>query len=219
PGTGCCFHWCVPRALGMCPGRSAAASGPHVAQTRGWCAADPGPPEATQSSLRRLRKLVCGACRALARCLWRSRISSAPRRARTLAQTAYTCVRVAVHCIRDTRSQLSESHTDRRSRGAPLPAEQASATEELRESPLVLLVLRQHRLQVARHDFQRRHRRIALRRRDIGEDREIALGDRLALRLLGELPVDEGLGGLDIAAALEHGDRLGDRGYAILRKQ
>ena len=38
------------------------------------------------------------------------------------------------------------------------------------------------------------------------------------LRLLRQLPVNEGLGGLDIAAGLEHRDRLRDGGDALLRE-
>src|SRR5258708_39199851 len=76
----------------------------------------------------------------------------------------------------------------------------ASATEQLREAPLVLLVLREHGLEVGSHDAERRHRRIAGRRRDFVADREIALARRLELRPLGELPGREGFRRLDAPA-------------------
>src|SRR5882724_4250727 len=82
--------------------------------------------------------------------------------------------------------------------GERAPAGWASATEQLHESSLVVLVARQHILEVAGHDLERRHRRVAFGRRHVGEDREIALLDRLALRLLGQLPGDERLGGLGV---------------------
>src|SRR5262249_346809 len=94
----------------------------------------------------------------------------------------------------------------------------ASTTEELHESTLVVLVGREHGREIARHDLQRRHRRIAVRRRHLREDREIALLDRLALRLLRQLPRHEGLSRLGIAAGLEDGNRLADRRHAFLWK-
>src|SRR5258705_13108968 len=101
---------------------------------------------------------------------------------------------------------------------AELRAPCASATEQLRESPLVLLVLGEHGFEVGPHDPERLHRRIAGRGRDFVEDGEIALACRLALRLLGELPGHEGFRRLDIAAALEDRDRLRDGGDALLRE-
>src|SRR5262245_45256775 len=98
------------------------------------------------------------------------------------------------------------------------PAKWASATEQLHELSLVVLVLREHGAEVARHDLQRCHRRVAIRRRQIGKYREIALGDRLALRLVRELPGDECLRRLGVAGGLEDGDRLADGGYALLRE-
>src|SRR5712691_13021977 len=59
-----------------CPGRSAAASGPRAALTRGWCAADPGPPET-----RRLPRPRHGAC----------------------GGPGSAVHHFALHCIRDTR--------------------------------------------------------------------------------------------------------------------
>src|SRR5262245_52133950 len=98
------------------------------------------------------------------------------------------------------------------------PAKWASATEQLHELSLVVLVLREHGAEVARHDLQRCHRRVAVRRRHVGEYREIALGDRLALRLVRKLPGDECLRRLGVAGRLEDSDRLADGGYALLRE-
>ena len=44
------------------------------------------------------------------------------------------------------------------------------------------------------------------------------MADRLDLRLERQLPVNEGLCGVGIAAGLENGDRLGDGGDPLLRK-
>src|SRR5215467_2382826 len=117
-----------------------------------------------------------------------------------------------------TRKVSPPDEAHRRLELAGASAGWASTTEELHESTLVVLVGREHGREIAGHDLERRHRWVALRRRHVREDREIALLDRLALRLLRQLPGHEGFGGLDIAAGLEDGDRLADRRHAFLRK-
>src|SRR5437899_10061703 len=76
--------------ISLCPGRSAAGS--REARPRGWCAADPGPPQA-----RCLMPQI--------RCLWRSRISGAPLRAS----------RYVLHRIRDISGKLAALVTGLRS--------------------------------------------------------------------------------------------------------
>src|SRR5215208_2546082 len=120
--------------------------------------------------------------------------------------------------VSSNASPPDDANRSLRIEGECAPKGWASATEQLRELALILLVLRQHRLQIARHDLEQRHRRIALRRRHIGKDWEIALRHRLLLRLLGKLPGHEGLRSFHIAAGLEHGDWLCDGGHAFLRK-